>query len=79
MALPHMGKAPPVRKAEEEGRKFRDGYRFRAGIEGRIHALKRDHGLKRSRYHGEGGFGRWVGWGIVVHNLSKVSEAGSVR
>ena len=74
VALPHVGKAPPERLAEEKGRRFREGYRFRAGIEGRIHALKRDRGLKRSRYHGESGFGRWLGWGIVTHNLSKVAE-----
>jgi IS5 family transposase len=79
VALPHVGKAPPERRAEEKGRRFREGYRFRAGIEGRIHALKRDYGLRRSRYRGERGFGRWVGWGIVAHNLSRVAEAGSAR
>src|SRR6185437_14793288 len=63
VALPHVGKASPGRRAEERGRRFRAGYRFRAGIEGRIHALKRDYGLRRCRYHGERGFGRWVGWG----------------
>jgi IS5 family transposase len=77
VALPTCGKAPPERRAEEKGRRFRAGYRFRAGIEGRIHALKRDNGLRRCRYHGERGFGRWVGWGIVAHNLAKV--AGSAR
>jgi transposase, IS5 family len=75
VALPHVGKAPPGRRAEEKGRRFRDGYRFRAGIEGRIHALKRDYGLKRCRYRGERGFGRWVGWGVVAHNLAKVAGA----
>jgi IS5 family transposase len=75
VALPHVGKAPPERRAEEKGRRFRAGYRFRAGIEGRIHALKRDYGLKRCRYHGERGFGRWVGWGILAHNLAKVAGA----
>jgi IS5 family transposase len=75
VALPHVGKAPPHRRAEEKGRRFREGYRFRAGIEGRIHALKRDYGLKRCRYRGEGGFGRWVGWGIVAHNLAQVAGA----
>lgn len=75
VALPHVGKAPPGRRAEERGRRFRDGYRFRAGIEGRIHALKRDFGLRRCRYHGERGFGRWVGWGILAHNLAKVAGA----
>jgi IS5 family transposase len=77
VALPHVGKAPPQRRAEEKGRGFREAYRFRAGIEGRIHALKRDYGLKRCRYRGERGFGRWVGWGVVAHNLAKVS--GSAR
>jgi IS5 family transposase len=79
VALPHVGKAPPGRRAQEKGPRFRRGYRFRAGIEGRIHVLRRDHGLKRSRYHGERGMGRWVGWGIVTHNLSKVAEAGASR
>ena len=79
VALPHVGKGPPERLAEERGRRFREGYRSRAGIEGRIHALKRDRGLRRSRYHGESGFGRWLGWGIVVHNLSKVAEGGASK
>ena len=79
VALPHMGKASPERKALEQGRRFRRGYRFRAGIEGRIQVLRRDRGLKRCRYHGEGGMGRWMGWGILTHNLIKVAEAGAVR
>jgi transposase, IS5 family len=79
VALPHVGKAPPDRRAEEKGPRFRGAYKFRAGIEGRIHVLRRDYGLKRSRYHGERGMGRWVGWGVVAHNLSRVAEAGSNR
>ena len=83
VALPRVGKASPQRKQLEKERWFRRGYRFRAGIEGRIHVLRRDRGLKRSRYHGEGGMGRWVGWGVVTHNLSriaaKVAEAGSAQ
>jgi IS5 family transposase len=79
VALPHVGQAPPGRRAEEEGPRFREAYKFRAGIEGRIHVLRRDHELKRSRYHGERGMGRWVGWGIVAHNLSKVAGAGLDR
>jgi IS5 family transposase len=79
VALPHVGKAPPERRAEEKGQQFKDAYKFRAGIEGRIHVLRRDYGLKRSRYHGERGMGRWVGWGVVAHNLSRVAEAGSSR
>ena len=79
VALPHVGKAPPDRRAEEKGPRFKEAYKFRAGIEGRIHVLRRDYGLKRSRYHGERGMGRWVGWGAVAHNLSEVSGVGSGR
>ena len=78
-ALPHVGKASPERRAKEKEHRFREAYKFRAGIEGRIHVLRRDYGLKRSRYHGERGMGRWIGWGIVTHNLSKIAEAGSNR
>jgi IS5 family transposase len=79
VALPHVGEAPPGRRAEERSRRFRRGYRFRAGIEGRIHVLRRDYKLNRCRYHGERGMGRWVGWGILAHNLAKVAEAGAGR
>ncbi len=79
VALPHVGKAPPGRRAEERDRRFKRGYRFRAGIEGRIHVLRRDYGLRRCRYRGERGFGRWVGWGVLAHNLAKVAGAGAGR
>jgi transposase, IS5 family len=79
VALPRVGKVSAERVELEKGRRFRRGYRFRAGIEGRIHSLRRDRGLQRCRYHGEVGMGRWVGWGIVTHNLIKVAEAGSAR
>ena len=79
VALPRVGKASAERVELERGRRFRRGYRFRAGIEGRIHSLRRDFGLKRCRYHGSSGMGRWVGWGIVTHNLVKIAEAGAAR
>jgi IS5 family transposase len=75
VALPCVGRASPARQQQEKERWFRRGYRFRAGIEERIHVLRRDYGLKRCRYHGERGMGRWVGWGILTHNLSKIAEA----
>jgi hypothetical protein len=79
VALPQVGKAPPERRAEEKGPRFEGAYKFHARIEGRIHVLRRDYKLNRSRYHGERGMGRWVGWVVVAHNLSKVAEAGSIR
>ncbi len=77
VALPYAGKGkpPPERQRAERSRWFKRGYRFRAGIEGRIHALRRDYGLKRCRYHGDRGMGRWVGWGILAHNLARVAGA----
>ena len=58
---------------------FRRGFRFRAGIEGRISVLRRSYGLGRCLEHGEEGMGRWVGWGIFVHNLAKISEKQAAR
>jgi hypothetical protein len=52
---------------------------FRAGIEGRIRVLKRDFGLGRCLDHGEDGMGRWVGWGIVTANLTKIAETQAAR
>ncbi len=54
-------------------------FAFRAGIEGRISVLRRRYGLERCPYHGEEGMGRWVGWGIAVHNLAKISEKQAAR
>jgi IS5 family transposase len=77
VALPYAGKGPPPpeRRRLEAARWFKRGYRFRSGIEGRIHVLRRDYGLRRCRYHGDRGMGRWVGWGILAHNLAKIAGA----
>jgi IS5 family transposase len=75
VCIPFAGRAPPERQQLEKERWFRRGYRFRAGIEGRVHALRRDFGLRRCRYRGETGMGRWVGWGILAHNLDRIADA----
>lgn len=75
VALPKAGRASQERQRHERQRWFRRGFRFRAGMEGRIHVLKRDYGLDRCRDRGEDGFGRWVGWGIVAHNLTQIARA----
>ncbi len=74
VVLPKTGRASRERQVHERQRWFRRGFRFRAGAEGRIHVLKRDYGLARCRDHGEDGFGRWVGWGIVTHNLAQIAK-----
>jgi IS5 family transposase len=79
VCVPFAGRAPPGRQRSEKERWFREGYRFRAGIEGRVHALRRDFGLRRCRYRGAGGMGRWVGWGVLAHNLDKIAGAVAAR
>jgi IS5 family transposase len=79
VCLPFSGRAPPERQRAERERWFRRGYRFRAGVEGRVHVLRRDFGLRRCRYRGETGMGRWVGWGVLTHNLDKIAGAVAAR
>ena len=68
--LPKPGHKSEARRQHEKQRWFKRGRRFHAGVEGRISVLKRKHGLDRCLYHGEDGFGRWVGWGVIAGNLA---------
>ena len=74
VVLPKNGKPSEKRKRYEKQRWFRRGFRFRAGIEGRISVLGRVFGLDRCLDYGEEGMGRWVGWGIVAHNLRQIAR-----
>jgi transposase, IS5 family len=74
IALPANGKVSAARQAYERTPQFRRAYRFRAGVEGRIRVLQRDFGLDRCPDHGEDGMGRWVGWGVLTHNLAKIAQ-----
>jgi len=67
--LPKPGYRSAKRKQHERQRWFRKGRHYHNGVEGRISVLKRRHGLDRCRYHGRDGFERWVGWGVIAHNL----------
>lgn len=42
---------------------------WHAGVEARISVLKRLNELDRCRDHGENGFNRWIGWGVIAGNL----------
>jgi IS5 family transposase len=79
VALPQSGRPTKKREEYEGQRWFKRAFAFRAGVEGRISVLRRKYGLERCPYHGEDGMGRWVGWGIVVHNLAKISEKQAAR
>jgi IS5 family transposase len=77
--LPQPGHKSEARRQHERQRWFKRGRRFHAGIEGRISVLMRKHGLDRCLYHGEEGFGRWVGWGIIAGNLAVMGAALAAR
>jgi IS5 family transposase len=77
--LPATGKPSAARRQQERTGWWRRGFRFRAGIEGRISVLRRRFELDRCRDHGEVGLERWVGWGILTHNLTKIAQTGIRR
>lgn len=74
-----FGRLTKKRKEYEEQPWFKRAFAFRAGVEERISVLRRKYALERCPYHGEDGMGRWVGWGMVVHNLAKISEKQAAR
>jgi IS5 family transposase len=75
VVLPKPGAKSATRLAHEPQRWFRCGHNWRSGIEGRISGLKRRHKLDRCRYHGPDGMERWVGWGVITHNLRVIAQA----
>ena len=74
VVLPQPGGKSKVRMAYERQAWFRRGRRWRAGLEGRISGLKRGQGLERCRYHGDAGMERWVGWGVLSHDLRVIAR-----
>jgi transposase, IS5 family len=74
VVLPRPGRKTPTRLAHERQGWFRRGRNWRAGIEGRISGLKRRHGLERCGYHGDEGMERWVGWGVIAHDLRMIAQ-----
>jgi IS5 family transposase len=75
VVLPKPGAKSATRIAHEQQRWFRRGHNWRSGIEGRISGLKRRHRLDRCRYHGPEGMERWIGWGVITHNLRVMAQA----
>ena len=79
VALPKAGKRSVERTQHEHQPWFRKAHRFRAGIEGRISVVKRNQLLDRCLNHGEEGFERWVGWGVMGANLRKIAQTLTTR
>ena len=75
VVIPKPGRVSKKRRAHEQQRWFRRGQNWRAGIEGRISGLKRRHKLDRCRCHGGDGMERWVGWGVLAHDLRVMAQA----
>lgn len=72
--LPKAGYKSKQRREHERQPWFRRGRRYHSGVEGRISVLKRKHGLDRCLNHGQDGFERWVGWGIIANNLTIIGR-----
>jgi IS5 family transposase len=75
VVLPKPGSKSQARRDHERQRWFKSGRRWHAGVEGRISVLKRKHGLGRCLAHGQDGFARWVGWGVIANNLTVMGRS----
>jgi IS5 family transposase len=77
--LPKPGRKSDARRQHEHQPWFKRGRRFHVGIEGRISVLKRKHGLDQCLDHGQDGFEKWVGWGVIAGNLAKMGATLAAR
>jgi len=77
--LPKPERKSAAQRQHEQQRWFKRGCRFHVGVEGRISVLKRKHDLDRCLDHGEDGFERWVGWGIIASNLAVMGATLAAR
>ncbi len=75
VVTPKPGTKSAERTAHEKQRWFRRGQKWRSGQEGRISLLQRRHKLARCLNHGDDGMERWVGWGVIAHDLWKIAQA----
>jgi IS5 family transposase len=74
VVLPKPGKKSEKRRQQEKQPWFRRARKWHNGVEGRISVLKRCYNLDRCLNHGQDGFHRWVGWGVIAHNLNKIGS-----
>jgi IS5 family transposase len=79
LVIPRSGVVSETQQAKERSRPWRRRYRWRAGIEGRLSSLRRDYGLRRCPDHGEDGFVRHLGWGVMASNLWHIGRYLAVK
>lgn len=72
--LPKPGRRSRARRKHERQVWFKRGRKWHNGVEGRISVLKRCHELNRCRDHGQEGFDKWVGWGVIAANLRTIGR-----
>src|SRR5229473_6890842 len=73
VVIPRKGKPGKARQAAEHRPAFRRAIKWRTGSEGRISTLKRQYGRARTRLDGTEGARTWTGYGVLAHNLVKIS------
>ena len=73
IGLARTGTPGKARRAWEQTRRFRRMRNWRVGIEARISQLKRSFGLRRTRLRRLHGAQTWVGLGIFVYNLQRMT------
>jgi IS5 family transposase len=72
--LPQPGRRSEERQQHERQIWFVRGRKWHVGVEGRISVLKRSYELNRCRDHGQHGFEKWVGWGVIAVNLKTIGR-----
>jgi IS5 family transposase len=77
VVIPRKGKPGKARQAAGHRPAFRRAVKWRTGSEGRISTLKRQYGWDRTRVDGTEGARTWAGYGILSHNLAKISRLAS--
>ncbi len=73
VVIPRKGKPSRARRAQEHRPAFRRTIKWRSGSEGRISILKRGYGWDRTRIDGTEGTRIWTRYGVLTHNLIKIS------
>lgn len=73
VAIPRKGRPGTARQTHERQPGFRRLVKWRTGCEGRISHLKHRYQLDRTRLDGLDGAQIWCGYGILAHNLTKIT------
>ena len=79
VAIPRKGTPGAIRQAHERQPGFRRLVKWRTGCEGRISHLKHRFDLDRTRLDGLSGARTWCGYGVLAHNLTKVTALAATK